>query len=121
MTLNSIDKLATFLLFARVVAELPICVLCVFVFACPCTDQEGITTTISGVTDTNALLALFVLDLATNWSILPRPLLMGFFLVVSFALMDGYLSFLAIFDPKAKVPATNLNALVAILVVAPPL
>jgi len=73
--LNSALELALFL----AVAELEVCVFVLFESAWPCTDPEGIPSTVSGVTDTQTLLALHVLDLTATvlafCSILPSPFL----------------------------------------------
>ncbi len=59
---NSALELALFL----AVAELEVCVFVLFESAWPCTDPEGIPSTVSGVTDTQQLLALHVLDLTAS-------------------------------------------------------
>ena len=57
------------------VAELEVCVFVLVPRALPSTGFDGIPPTISDIVDAHAIAAPDVLDLTTNWSILPLPLL----------------------------------------------
>ena len=118
--LNSVLELVLFL----AVVELEVCVFVLFETAWPCTDSEGIPSTVSGVTDTQALLALHVLDLTATvlafCSILPSPFLRTLRPWITLV-DDDSIFLLAIWHLEAEMPLANLKAHLIILVVRPTL